>query len=198
MSRWTEQGDHTSITEAVNALHDSEDIHLYTKNGRYREKIRIEKKNIFLEGESKEGTILGFRDGAFHVHPDGKPFGTFRSYTFYCRGEKVRLHHLTLKNIAKEGDINGQGIALYLDALHFDVSDVALIGHLDTLFMAPLPKEPRTKGSFLGPGEYLERRSSTEKSRVQPSSVMWILSSVAQMSFLRTATLNPLTMGKEN
>ena len=154
-------GDYNSITEALNALQDAENIHLYIKNGRYREKIGIEKSDIFLEGESKEGTILEFGDGAFHRHPDGKPFGTFRSYTLYCCGERVRLRHLTVKNTAGEGEINGQGIALYLDALLFDVFDVALYGHQDTLFMAPLPKEPRTKGSFIGPGEYRERRSST-------------------------------------
>lgn len=154
-------GDYTSLTEALIDLHDSEEIHLYIKNGRYREKIGIEKRNIFIEGESKEGTILEFGDGAFHPHPDGNPFGTFRSYTLYLRGEKVRLRHLTVKNIAGVGDIHGQGIALYLDALLFDVFDVSLYGHQDTLFLAPLPKEPRTKGSFIGPGEYLERRSST-------------------------------------
>ena len=158
-------GDYTSIAEALNALGDSEDIHLYIKNGIYREKISLEKKNIFLEGESREGTILEFGDGAFHPHPDGKPFGTFRSYTLYLYGEKVRLHRLTVKNTAGDGDIHGQGIALYLDALLFDVFEVSLYGHQDTLFMAPLPKEPLTKGSFVGPGEYRERRLSTGRIR---------------------------------
>jgi pectinesterase len=154
-------GDYTSVAEALNALGNSEDIHLFLKNGIYKEKIGIEKKNIFLEGESREGTILEFGDGAFHPHPDGKPYGTFRSYTLYLYGEKVRLHRLTVKNTAGAGDIHGQGIALYLDAPLFDVFDVALYGHQDTLFIAPLPKEPRTKGSFIGPGEYSERRSAT-------------------------------------
>ena len=154
-------GDYTSVAEALNALGNSEDIHLFLKNGIYKEKIGIEKKNIFLEGESREGTILEFGDGAFHPHPDGKPYGTFRSSTLYLWGDKVRLHHLTVNNTVGAGDIHGQGIALYLDAPLFDVFDVALNGHQDTLFMAPLPKEPRTKGSFIGPGEYRERRSST-------------------------------------
>jgi len=154
-------GDYTSITEALNDLCEEEEINLYIKNGVYEEKIGMEKKNIFLEGESREGTILEYGDGAFHPHPDGKPCGTFRSYTLYLYGEKVRIHHLTVKNTAGEGDVNGQGIALSLDARLFEVSDVALYGHQDTLFMAPLPKAPRTKGSFIGPGEHRERRSST-------------------------------------
>ncbi|MGB4589832.1 MAG: pectinesterase family protein [Clostridiaceae bacterium] len=154
-------GDYASITEAINDLRELDDIHLLIKDGIYREKIGIEKKNIFLEGESRDGTILEFGDGAFHPHLDGKPFGTFRSYTLYLYGEKVHLRHLTVKNTAGIGEINGQGIALYLDALLFDVFDVALYGHQDTLFMAPLPKEPRAKGSFIGPGEHRERRSST-------------------------------------
>lgn len=158
---WDGSGDYRSIQEALDGLENEEDIHLFLRDGTYREKIAIEKRRIFLVGESREGTVLVFGDGAYHIHPDGSAFGTFRSYTLYCHAQNVRIENLTIRNDAGEGEVHGQGIALYMDALVFQVLDTSVYGHQDTLFTAPLPEQPILPGSFVGPGENRVRRPST-------------------------------------
>ena len=53
-------GDHRTIQGAINSLSDLSDETrtIYIKNGTYHEKLYIEKNNLVLEGESRQGTII--------------------------------------------------------------------------------------------------------------------------------------------
>ena len=68
------------------------------RNGIYREKLLIEKKNISLIGEDADKTVIAWSDGAYFQHPDGKKFGTFWSYTVFLGGERAALKDLTVRN----------------------------------------------------------------------------------------------------
>jgi pectinesterase len=54
------KGDFQSIQAAINSLPDSSPIPriIHLKKGIYREKIFIEKHNIVLEGEDRDGTVV--------------------------------------------------------------------------------------------------------------------------------------------
>jgi pectinesterase len=152
-------GNFKTIAEAVDSISYSEPTIIHIKNGIYREKLCIEKKDIILIGEDAEETIITFNDSAFQQHYDGRKFGTFRSYTVFLSGERIELQNLTIENSAGDGDVAGQAIALYADADKARFVNVRLLGHQDTLFLAPLPEQPRTPGSFVGPRENTPRKA---------------------------------------
>lgn len=152
-------GDFESISEAIDSIPYDNSATIYVKNGIYHEKLFIQKKNIGLIGEDPEKTVVTWHDGAYFQHPDGKKFGTFRSYTVYLGGEKVVLKNLTIENTAGSGDTAGQAIAVYADADFARFENIRLESCQDTLFLAPLPDAPRIPGSFIGPGENLPRKA---------------------------------------
>lgn len=155
-------GNYSSITAAVNAVPYNTSAVIFIRNGVYREKLFLKKRNIILIGEDREKTVLTWQDGAYFAHPDGGKFGTFRSYTAYFGGERVVVKNMTIQNTAGSGDTAGQAIAVYADADFAGFENVRLIGRQDTLFLAPLPEAPRTPGSFVGPDENTPRRASKD------------------------------------
>lgn len=145
-------GNFETITEAVESVPiDADAAVIWIKNGVYREKLFVRRKNLLLIGESREGTILTWQDGAYFSLPDGNKFGTFRSYTAYFGGGKIGVKNMTVRNAAGCGDIAGQSIAVYADAEFARFENVSFESRQDTLFLAPLPIAPRTPGSFVGP-----------------------------------------------
>lgn len=155
----TGEGNYATITDAVNSVCYDEPAVIQLRNGIYREKLEIEKKNLTLIGEDPEKTVISYDDGAYHVHPDGRTYGTFRSYTVFLSGERMELRNLTIENTAGDGDLAGQAIALYADADRARFVNLRLLGRQDTLFLAPLPEQPRTLGSFVGPRENAPRKA---------------------------------------
>lgn len=151
-------GDYTTITEAIHSIPGDEPAVIWIKNGVYHEKLLIEKKNLTMIGEDAERTVITYHDGAYHTHPDGRTYGTFRSYTVFLGGERAELRNLTIANTAGDGDTAGQAIALYSDVDQGRFINIRLLGHQDTLFLAPLPEQPRTPGSFVGPRETAPRK----------------------------------------
>ncbi|HEX3038642.1 MAG TPA: pectinesterase family protein [Oscillospiraceae bacterium] len=155
-------GDFLTIMEAVNAVPYRLPARIFVKSGIYHEKLFVEKQKLQILGEGTENTILSFGDYARQTHPDGKKYGTFRSYTAFLGGEHITVKNLTIKNTAGDGRSVGQAIAAYVDARQAYFDHVHLLGCQDTLFTAPLPFAPHIPGSFVGPREKAPRQNSQQ------------------------------------
>jgi pectinesterase len=122
---------------------------IYIRNGRYYEKLSVDKPNIHLLGESRDGTVLTYDAAAGHPRPDGAgTWGTRGSFTLRIAAPRFRLENLTVENgfdypaeAAKPEDDPTRIRALQAVALLTEQgSDQAvfancrLSGHQDTLF----------------------------------------------------------------
>ncbi len=99
--------------------------------------------------------------GAYRMHPDGKPYHTFRTSTVLVDGDDITFRRCTFENTAGPGKIAGQAIALYIDADGIVLEDCILKGNQDTLFLAPLPPKEYEKDGFLGPKQFEPRTKRT-------------------------------------
>lgn len=116
----------------------------------------ISESNITIENKIFSGAHF-----ARELHEDGRPRGTFRSYTVLVDGDNVSFKNCIFENTAGRGEDVGQAIALYLDGDGIILEDCVLRGHQDTLFLAPLPEKEIIKGGFLGPKQFEERKRRT-------------------------------------
>ena len=155
-------GDFASISEAVLAVPYDCPAQIRIGAGIYREKLVCEKKDIALQGAGADCTRLVWGDGGKLPHPDGRPTHTFRSYTAFFSGERLRVEDLTIENDAGPGAKAGQAVAAYVDSAHAVFEKVRLLGNQDTLFCAPLPEKEREKDGFLGPRGLAPRRASAQ------------------------------------
>ena len=155
-------GQFTTISEAVLAVPYDCSAVIRIAPGIYREKLVCEKKDITLAGAGMDATRLVWNDGGKLPHPDGRPTHTFRSYTAFFSGEKLRVEDMTIENDAGPGAKAGQAIAAYVDSARAAFSRVRLLGNQDTLFCAPLPEKEREKDGFLGPRGLAPRRASAQ------------------------------------
>lgn len=99
-----------------------------------------------FEGEYFTGNI-----GALMIHPDGKPFHTFRTQTLLAEGHRLVFKNCTFENTAGPGKTAGQAIALYLDGDDIRLEDCTILGYQDSLFLAPLPRKEQERDGFMGP-----------------------------------------------
>jgi pectinesterase len=118
------------------------------KNGRYREKLTIDRPRITLIGENRDSTIITFDAAAGMPAPGGGTFGTRGSYTLRIVAPDFRAERLTIENafdyganVAKDTTDptrlrDMQGVALMLDTGSDRAAfvDVRILGHQDTLF----------------------------------------------------------------
>ena len=121
---------------------------IFIKNGRYREKLTVDKPNITLRGESRDGAVLTFDAHADTPSPDGGTFGTSGSFTLRVTAPDFRAEHLTIENAfdfranaARPANDpvkskNAQAVALHLDrgSDRATIIDCVLSGWQDTLF----------------------------------------------------------------
>ncbi len=149
-------GSYMTIQEALNAVPYMVPATITVKEGIYREKLFSDKHDLIIRGEGK--VFITYDDSARELLSDGKKRGTFRSYTAFFSGEKLHLENLTIQNSAGRGCDAGQAVALYLDVSESYLKDVNLLGHQDTLFLAPLPDEEREVRGFYGPRCFSPRR----------------------------------------
>lgn len=112
----------------------------------------LEDDHVILQKGAYSGGLY-----AKKIHEDGEPYGTFRTYTMLVTGNHVVLKDLTIENTAGPGKEVGQALALYCDGDELQVENCHLIGHQDTLFLAPLPPQEVQKNGFLGPGQFTPR-----------------------------------------
>ena len=149
-------GDYFTLQEAINAIPFDTEAEIVIKEGIYREKIFSDKKDLTIIGEGK--VLITYSDGARELLADGKKRGTFRSFTAFFSGEKLRLENITIQNSAGSGKDVGQAVALYLDVDSAELLNVNLYGAQDTFFLAPLPENEREKNGFYGPRFKTERK----------------------------------------
>lgn len=121
---------------------------VFIKNGRYREKLTVDRPRITLRGESRDGTIITFDAVSDTPASGGGTYGTRGSYTLRIVAPDFRAEHLTIENAfdyavnAAKSDSNPtkfknpQGVALMTDLGNDRSSfvDVKLLGNQDTLF----------------------------------------------------------------
>lgn len=118
------------------------------RKGRYHEKLRVDKANITLRGESRDASVLTFDAHADTPQPEGGTYGTKGSFTLQVSAPDFRAEHLTIENAfdyranaaktltdptrAK----NSQAVALHLergsDRAAFE--DCVISGWQDTLY----------------------------------------------------------------
>lgn len=121
---------------------------IFIRNGRYREKLTVDRPNVTLVGESRDGTVLTFDAASDTPAPGGGTYGTRGSFTLRVVAPDFRAENLTIENAfdypanaAKAADDptklrNAQAVALMLDG----ASDRAVFtncrisGYQDTLF----------------------------------------------------------------
>ena len=121
---------------------------LFVKNGRYHEKLTVERPFITLRGENRDSTVLSYDAAAGTPSPGGGTYGTRGSYTLRIIAPDFRAENLTVENAfdyaanaAKpDSDVTklkgSQGVALMtdMDADRSVFSNVRLLGNQDTLF----------------------------------------------------------------
>ena len=153
-------GDFITISEALQAIPYNTKAIVYIAEGIYEEKIFCEKKNITLIGAGPDKTIIKWADYAFKAHPDGRKYGTFRTFTAFFAGRVVTVKNLSILNISGDNRVAGQAIAAYVDAEVANFTNVNFDSYQDTLFCAPLPDKEREVGGFFGPRVYAPRKAS--------------------------------------
>ena len=148
--------DYTSIQEAINAVPYGMKAEILISEGFYSGKLFSEKADLTIRGLGN--VVIACSECGYEILDRGRKRGTFRSYTAFFGGERIHLENLTIMNGAGDGRDAGQAIALYLDAAEAELSSVRLLGHQDTLFLAPLPDEEREEHGFYGPRHLIPRR----------------------------------------
>ncbi len=121
---------------------------VFVRNGRYREKLTIDRPRVTLLGESRDGAVLTFDAASDTPTPTGGTYGTRGSYTLRIVAPDFRAENITIENAfdypanAAKPDSdktkfkNPQGVALMTD-LGSDravFSNVKITGYQDTLF----------------------------------------------------------------
>jgi pectinesterase len=123
-------------------------IAILIKNGRYREKLTVDRPYVSLVGESRDGTVLTYDAVADTPSPGGGTYGTRGSFTLRIVAPDFRADNLTIENsfdymanVAKPDSDktklkNIQGVALMLDlgSDRATFTNVRILGHQDTLF----------------------------------------------------------------
>ncbi len=130
------------------APNDSTRYTIFIRNGRYREKLTVQRENVSLVGESRDGAVLTYDAMADTPAPEGGTYGTRGSFTLRVLGRGFRARSLTIENAfdymanyVKDREDptrfpNPQGVALMTDGESDEAVfiDVRLVGHQDTLF----------------------------------------------------------------
>lgn len=114
---------------------------ILVKNGIYHEKIKITLDGLTLFGEDQNKTIITNSDYAKKIHEDGKEFNTFRTYTVMVLANNVKIRNITIRNDAGPGSVVGQAVSLSVTGDLIEIEKCNLVGHQDTLFLGPLPKD---------------------------------------------------------
>ena len=124
---------------------------IWLGEGRFRGQFHIGRPNVEIHGRGEGRSVLFFDAAAGHIAPDGKPYGTFRTWCLNVTAPDVRLHGLTIANSfdapaemrrpgGMRSDIGGsqQALALSLSkgADRIAVTECEITSHQDTLYCA--------------------------------------------------------------
>ncbi|MBN1378202.1 MAG: pectate lyase [Gammaproteobacteria bacterium] len=119
------------------------------RNGRYHEKLSVDRPYVHFLGESRKQTIISYNDTGDSLDAYSKPLGTWGSFTLRITAPDFRAERLTIENsfdypanAAKKDDDpekiqNAQAVALMTDG-NSDRAvfrDIAVVGFQDSLFV---------------------------------------------------------------
>jgi len=118
-------------------------------NGRLREKVIVDKPNVALIGESRDGAVLTFDAYNGLKKADGTTWGTGGSATLTVRARDFRAENLTIENgfdfLGNDARGNtdpnytsgSQAVAVYVDqgSDRSRFHNVTMLGYQDTLFV---------------------------------------------------------------
>lgn len=121
---------------------------VFVRNGRYHEKLTVDRPRVTLLGESRDGTILTYDAAADTPSPGGGTYGTRGSFTLRIVAPDFRAENLTIENAfdypsnAAKSDSdrtklrNQQAVALMTDVGSDRATfvNVRISGYQDTLF----------------------------------------------------------------
>lgn len=129
-------GEFRTIDEAIEVCRAFMDYHkvIFVKNGTYKEKLIIPSwlQNIEICGEDAYKTIITYDDHAnIKRTENGKPMGTFRTYTLKIEGNAITLKDLTIENNSAR---LGQAVALHTEGDRLIFIGCRFIGHQDTVY----------------------------------------------------------------
>lgn len=130
-----------SIQQCLDLYPLDQDLSLYLSPGIYNEKLRIKHHHLSIYGAKEGKSIISNADYAYKMHDDGLLYNTFRTYTVMILGDHVKLYDLTIENTCGSGFTIGQGVALSLLGKRTKLVNCTLLGHQDTLFIGPLPRD---------------------------------------------------------
>ena len=149
-----------TIGQALDAAkeYDGKNVVIHIAAGVYNERIVINQHYISLIGEDENSTKITYSDAAHDVMPEGDERGTFRTQSVMIDADHFYASHVSFLNEAGQGHDVGQAIAVYVDGDQMIFEHCRFEGYQDTLFTAPLPKEPKQLGGFKGPKEFAPRR----------------------------------------
>lgn len=150
-------GDFTTVSDAISSVTSGPET-IFIKKGTYEERIEVLLPDITIIGEDMFETKITYGYYALMKMEDGINRGTFRSYTALFNADNITVSNLTIENSSGFGTEVGQAIAVYAEGDMIRFKDCRFLGHQDTLFTGPLPKEEKQKGGFLGPTEFAPRR----------------------------------------
>ncbi|RXH36632.1 pectin esterase [Bradyrhizobium nanningense] len=134
-----------SVQQAIDAL-PAEGGDVLVTPGTYREKVKISKSGVHLQGtgSNPEDTVIVYGDGAINVG------GTARSATLSATGDDFWLENLSIQNDYARNPANppSQAVALSLTGDKDVVTRVRLLGAQDTLFAGKGPNGRMSRQYF--------------------------------------------------
>ena len=71
---------------------------VFIRNGRYREKLTVDRPRVTLLGESHDGTVMTFDAAADTPTPTGGTYGTRGSFTLRVVAPDFRAENITIEN----------------------------------------------------------------------------------------------------
>ncbi len=120
---------------------------VYILDGRYHEKVLVDRPNVHLLGQSEHGTVLAYDDVADRKGPDGRPLGLRGSWTLAVSAPDFRLERMTVENAfdymvnykkeasdtTKVKDAQGPAVALFVGSDRAVFRDCLIRGQQGTL-----------------------------------------------------------------
>lgn len=114
---------------------------LVLPEGVFRQKLEIKVPDVTVVGAGADKTVIVYGDYAKMTDLQGNEITTFKTQTVAVCADGVTLKNLTVCNDARQPEIKGQEVALYVTADRFTATDCAFVSTQDTLFCAPLPDD---------------------------------------------------------
>lgn len=125
-----------NIDDAIEVCRAFMEYHkvIFVKKGIYKEKLIIPSwlTNIEICGEDRDNTVITYDDHANIKRLDnGKPMGTFRTYTLKIQGSDIIVKNITIENNAAR---LGQAVALHTEGDRLTFVNCRFLGNQDTVY----------------------------------------------------------------